>query len=322
MEEIKKDINNLKKIALFAVLVLIIGIYSFISLTLGNAETEVPASVILNKEEKKETPDISFFKDIELKAESAIIFNIDSEEVVFERNANERMPLASITKILTALTALDLAPKDTTLTIDAEFLNKEGIGGLYAGERWMLGDLLDLGLVSSANDASYAVASYIGSSYFGVNFEEGKDLFIERMNKKAKEIGMENSTFFNSTGLDEGTRNGGSYGSAYDISKLMKYALKYYPSLLEPTRHLDITRVSLDNIQHRVRNTNTELHKIGGILGSKTGYTNLAGGNLAVIFHARDLNNQFVAVVLGSTFNDRFEDVEKLIKATREAYKN
>lgn len=256
------------------------------------------------------------FDAIEIEAASAILFDVRSGTVLFEENAHERRPLASLTKIMTALVALELVGPDFQVTVTREHLGQYGNSGLYVDELWRLRDLVDVSMMTSANDAAFAIASSVGAAALGTTEEEGRQYFISAMNQMAHDLEMHNTHFTNPTGLDEDISNGGAYGSAYDVAKLVDHVLATDPEILYPTRHRSVSRTSLSGIRHQLINTNIIVSNLDGIMASKTGYTDLAGGNLVVVFDA-DLNRPVIAVVLGSTFTDRFDDARALLKAAR-----
>jgi serine-type D-Ala-D-Ala carboxypeptidase (penicillin-binding protein 5/6) len=136
------------------------------------------------------------------------------------------------------------------------------------------------------------------------------------MNLRASELGLTNTRFKNATGLDISPTEAGAYSSARDVALLMEYLIANYPQVTRLTT-TDATRVyNEDGAYHEVENTNEIVDDIEGLLASKTGYTELAGGNLVVAFEA-GLNRPIVAVVLGSTFNDRFTDILTLTESAR-----
>lgn len=257
--------------------------------------------------EEREAPVIlNPFANINLDGSSAIVLNAETGEIVFSLEPKKQMPLASITKVMTAVTAMEMSSADKTISVNYDALR----GGSNAGlgvSRWMMGDLLDFSLVTSSNGASMAIAE-------NLKRDTGKDFMIE-MNNKAKAIGLNDSYFINPTGLDVGGNFGGSYSTATDIANLFVYALKNHPGLLEATKQTDIRRQTLDGAWYTGYNTNQEVVNIPGIIASKTGFTDAAGGNLAVAFDA-GLNQPFVVVVLDSSRTARFEDVKKLVNAT------
>jgi serine-type D-Ala-D-Ala carboxypeptidase (penicillin-binding protein 5/6) len=137
------------------------------------------------------------------------------------------------------------------------------------------------------------------------------------MNQKAKEIGLSTTRFNNETGLDMDIHTAGAYGSAKDMAMLVTYAIQNIPELFEATRHRSVT-ISSEQMAHHAVNTDILVSKIPGVLASKTGFSTLAGGNLVVAYDA-GLGEQYVAVVLGSSYNGRFTDIEKLIAATQKS---
>lgn len=150
--------------------------------------------------------------------------------------------------------------------------------------------LIDSALMQSSNEAAAALASLDRN-------------FIEIMNTKARELNLNQTYFLNETGLDISKNIAGAYSSAQDVAKLIIYAVKNNPNLFEAT-----TIGGPDNTNIFVVNTN-------GLIASKTGFTDLAGGNLAVVFDA-GFEHPVVSVVLGSSKEGRFSDIQKLIKAT------
>src|SRR3989338_692173 len=141
------------------------------------------------------------------------------------------------------------------------------------------------------------------------------DIFTEKMNEKAQSLGLGNTHFRNERGLDMASLTSGAYGSARDMAMLFEYVFRKHPELFAPTTyaHLDLT--SENDIVHHVTNTNQDVSRITGIIGSKTGYTDLAGGNLVIVVDI-GIDHPVVIAVLGSTVDGRFTDVEQLIDAT------
>lgn len=296
--------------------------FSFLALILAFL---LGISIVGEKQVQRETNSvpaktaIHSYDGISLTAKAAFVYDIRQEKVLFEKNADERLPLASLTKVMTAVVALDLAPRDSIIVITPEALEAEGDSGLHIGERWKLKNLLDFSLTTSSNDGARAVALALGALHQTnpTTTIAMKD-FISSMNSKADKLGMKNTYFFNETGLDESEKKGGAYGSARDMSTLFAYILKHNPDLLEATQEEMIYIRSLDHILHTGRNTDQIVEEIPGIKGSKTGYTDIAGGNLVIAFDP-ELGRPIIISVLGSTEADRFNDVELLVKKTLEA---
>jgi D-alanyl-D-alanine carboxypeptidase (penicillin-binding protein 5/6) len=167
-----------------------------------------------------------------------------------------------------------------------------------------------------------AVALALGAvRHPGASEEEIKTRFVREMNNKADLLGMKNTYYFNVTGLDETEVKGGAYGTARDMAVLFNYILREKPALFESTKDYMATFTTLEENIHVARNTNAVVYEIPGIKGSKTGYTNIAGGNLVVAFDP-ELGRPIIVAVLGSSEEGRFRDVTKLVKATMERIKN
>lgn len=251
------------------------------------------------------------FGEVAIVGKSAYVYDALEDKVLYKKDESTQRPLASITKLMTALTALDLLPKDSDITIRSEFLREEGDSGLVVNESWKLGDLIDFSLVGSSNDGARSVASVIGAFELkSEDYDLGRKEFIRSMNNKAQDLGFSQMYFVNESGLDIGNTSGG-YGSAVDVANLVKYILANKPEILEATTFEKID-VSSDEKNHIAKNTNKNISDIPGLIASKTGFTAMAGGNLVVAFDA-GLNHPIIVVVLGSTEDERFEDVKKLV---------
>ncbi len=256
------------------------------------------------------------FSNLEINSSSAYVFDVLEDRAIYKKDEFVQMPLASITKLMTAVVAIESVPENSRITIRREFLVPSGDHGLLVDENWRLKDLLDFSLVTSSNDATYSIASVVGALSLNSNdYNIGREEFIRKMNTKAKEMGLLQTYFINDSGLDEGLLSGG-YGSAIDVAKLMQYTLKNHPTLLEATRY-PILSVDSNSKTHNIDNTNKEVSSIPGVLASKTGFTNMAGGNLVVAFDA-GIGQPFIVVVLGGTTAGRFEDIAKLVSATQQ----
>lgn len=257
-----------------------------------------------------------YFGDIDIEARSAMVWDVREGRALFEMNVKESLPLASLTKIMTAVVALEEAHPDFQVRISYESLQQHGNSGLFLEERWYLEDLAKMSMMTSANDASHAIASSVGLSINSSSETNAKDAFVSRMNSKCKEIGLLSTFFNNSTGLDINERTAGAYGSASDIVNLTLYTLSEHPSILYSTRYPVMDRVSISDFRHTFVNSNPVISEMEGVLASKTGYTDLAGGNLVIVMNA-DLNYPVIIVVMGSTFDGRFNDVKVLAEETR-----
>lgn len=270
------------------------------------------------------------FPGANILARAAYVWDIDGQREIFAKNEKQQMSLASLTKIMTALIALDESDGETKIKITSDSIKQEGDSGLANDEKWKLKDLIDFSLITSSNDGIYAIASAIESQKSSstttevtdepenfLDAENGPKNFIGLMNKKAKDISLNQTFYLNETGLDSSDNESGGYGSAEDMAKLFAYLIKNKPEILEATAYDEIELTSLDDINHLAQNTNEIVGMIPNLIASKTGYTDISGGNLVVAFDF-GLMKPIVISVLGSTREGRFEDMRKLIEATVE----
>ncbi len=270
--------------------------------------------------EKKEIKKELVFVAPAVQASSYVVWDIQRGTVIAEKNSQVTLPLASVTKVMSALVARNVLPKNSEVTIRKEFLDEEGDSGLRTGEVFKLGDLLDLSLIVSSNDGARSIASVAGAFMLGTkDYTFGRSEFIREMNIEAQKLGFTSLSFTNETGLDNSDGTTGGKGNAQDIAKLFAYTLKRYPDLLEATHKNTDTVKSVQYI-HDVENTNTILGEIPNIIASKTGFTNMAGGNLAIVFDA-GFGRPIAIVVLGSTSDGRFTDMVALASSTLEYIK-
>jgi D-alanyl-D-alanine carboxypeptidase len=242
----------------------------------------------------------------ELVAGAAVVYDAKSGKVLYAKNADEPLPLASLTKLMSAEAILSLKEEDTPIFITQDDLAPEGDSGLQVGDVWSLKNLLTFGLVSSSNDAMAAAAA-----------SAGKSSVIKRMNETADELGLISAEFVNETGLDIDETTAGSYGSAKDVAIIATTFLTHHRDLFSATVS-PTTKVQSLGSETEAIPTAEPILEIPGLIGAKTGYTDLAGGNLVVAFDL-EIGRPVVAVVLGSTIEGRFSDMRELIRATREA---
>ncbi|ADL08026.1 D-alanyl-D-alanine carboxypeptidase family protein [Thermosediminibacter oceani] len=242
----------------------------------------------------------------EIKSPSAILIDAGTGTVLYEKNAHEKLEPASITKIMTLLVALEAIEQGKVKLTDKVKISERAwkTGGsqvfLGPGEEQTLETLLKCITIASANDASVAVAEYIGGSVEG---------FVKMMNDKAKALGMNNTNFTNPHGLSDPNH----YTTAYDIA-LMSRELVKYPKFFE------WSTVWIDYLEHTdkereatmLANTNKLLGKYEGLDGLKTGFHAKAGYCFAGSAKRGDL--RLISVVLNSPSSaERFEDTKKLL---------
>lgn len=255
-------------------------------------------------------------------AKSYFVWDMNDDRVLFAQDENVIHPLASLTKVMTGLVATEILPANTEISISASDLSEEGDSGLHDGERWLIGKLLDLTLVSSSNDGASAIAVAGGKALLnGAEINDAtllKERFVKKMNSRAHDLGLTHTYFRNESGLDVDPSTPGGEGSARDIAVLFEYVTREHPSLLADTGRNSLVVSSEDKTKHKVANTNEIVETLPGIIGSKTGFTDLAGGNLVVVVDI-GIDHPVVIAVLGSTREGRFSDVQKLTEASARA---
>ncbi len=253
------------------------------------------------------------FAGLAISGEAAYVWDIKGQRVLFKKNETEVLPLASITKLMTTLVAHELLAENDTVTITDAALRQDGDSGFLANETFTRRDISDLSLLSSSNDGAYALAASAGAA---LSNSSPASAFVTAMNIRAKEIGLTDTYFKNPTGLDISANEGGAYGTAKDVAFLMEYIVQNEPDLLAITKETTTRVLSEDGFAHDANNTNYYIDELPGLIGSKTGYTTLAGGNLVVAFNA-GLDRPVVVVVLGSSRQARFTDVVSLTEAAQ-----
>lgn len=231
-----------------------------------------------------------------LSAQSVMAVDVTSGVTLYEKDLNKALLPASTTKIVTALVALDAYELDQVLKVGKIAVEGQKMG-LVTGEEIKFIDLLNGLLIYSANDAAEVLAQ---------NHTGGRDLFIGLMNKKVKDLGLNNTHFGNPTGLD----NGAQYSTTRDLIIVSKYAMKN-PVFAEIVGTKEKIVKSIDNkYSHKLANVNKLLGEVSGVFGVKTGWTENARENL-VTYIERD-NRKVMIVVLGSS--DRFGETKELIE--------
>lgn len=256
------------------------------------------------------------FDGIELEARSAVVWDVKNQRVLFNKNADDIRPLASITKLMTALVAYELLDPEEKVRITLDALKEQGDSGLVDGEEFTTQNLADLVLIESSNDGASALGMRAGEVISGD--ADPETLFVRAMNVRAEELGLAKTEFKNTTGLDLSETEAGAYGSARDVARLMDYIITSIPEAVALTS-LEVTTIPNEEGEYHVaKNTNEVADSLEGLLASKTGYTALSGGNLVVAVNV-GLNRPVVVVVMGSSYEGRFRDTEKLVDRVRQA---
>ena len=251
------------------------------------------------------------FESVTIQGKAAIVYDLATGEVLYEKNSRSQLPLASLTKLLTVYAAAETLPRDSTVTISGTALLSDGESGFMEGERFAFDDLARLALVSSSNDATAAIAETAAVA----RATTGKNMLASA----ASALGLAQTYALNGTGLDESTSVSGGYGSARDIAVLSGKLIEKAPQIARATIEPNISIHSKDGVLHTLPNTNPGITRIPNALLSKTGFTDLAGGNLAVVYDA-GIGHPVAIVVLGSTRDGRFSDVNALFARTNEHF--
>jgi D-alanyl-D-alanine carboxypeptidase len=254
-----------------------------------------------------------------VRAKAAVAVDVNSEKVLHDQNSDKRMPIASLTKMMTALVTIDNIKnlKEEIITIDKEVCRTPtSIIGcpsstycisdtLKVGEKVKADDLLKAMLVNSTNDAAVALGKHIAGS---------QDDFAKLMNKKAKEIGLVNTHFCNPSGLDDDDNPQACYSTARDVAQISVYALKNdkYKQLWDIFQIKERWFNSVDGtMKHKYASTNAVLDSMSNCIGAKTGFTYEAGKTLMMIAsHPEDKDIKVVSVILNDPY--RFDDAQKL----------
>jgi len=245
--------------------------------------------------------------DIEAKA--ALVMDVDSGVVLFEKDSRKRMPIASLTKIMTAILILESHSLYEVVTVDENYaaMKEDNIGvkiWLRQNEKITVGDLLIALLVRSAGDAAFSLAKHHSGSV---------EAFIDEMNEKATTLNLKNTHFMNPIGLDEDEH----YSSAFDLAILTKYALRFsaFRNIIK-IKEANITSTD-GKIKHSFNSTNQLLNSYLDIQGVKTGTTDAAGES--VINLARNGGgHEVIAIILNSP--NRFQENKSIIDWTFRSY--
>ena len=244
---------------------------------------------------------VSALSDEEIPAPAAVLMEADSGHVLYEKNAHEVRACASITKVMTLLLVME-AIDSGKISWDAPVTASEhasSMGGsdiwLEPGETMTVDEMVKATVVASANDAAVALAELVSGT---------EEAFVTEMNKKAAELGMEETVFKNCNGLDEE----GHVTSAYDVALMSRELIKHE----EIFRYTSIWMDTLRGGKTQIVNTNKLLKSYQGITGLKTGTTGQAGSCITATAERDHL--KLIAVVLGSaTGKERFTAASTLL---------
>lgn len=257
----------------------------------------------------------------EIVGTSAIIMDLETKEIVYSKNIDEKKQPASITKLMTALLLAENKSKTDLLTYPAAALKEEpysyglNVHPVTPGDKFTAKDAMDILLLYSGNDIAYMVAENVGGT---------KDKFINMMNEKAKALGMTNTNFVTPNGLDDNTDD--HYTTAYDLALLLDAA--YSNEWIRDTMAKKESEVKSINGPSAIVENRNKLIGLDGNIGGKTGYTEKSGRCLAALYQRN--GHTLATVVLGSEYNfpvdtQVFEDTKNLanygFNAQKEVFK-
>ncbi len=226
-------------------------------------------------------------------ASSYVLMEEDTKRVLLSKNMNSKKLIASTTKIMTSVIAIESKKLNKTVKVTDKVLESYGSNiYLSIGEKMKLEDMVYGLLMQSGNDAALMISEFLGK----------EDKFVKKMNKKAKEIGMKNTVFSNPHGLDEKNKN---YSTAYDMALLMRYANSYkkFREITGCKKHI----VKTDEKTYVWTNKNKLLYTYKYTTGGKTGYTDKAKRTLVTSASKDNLNLIVVTLNDGNDFKDHKE---------------
>lgn len=259
----------------------------------------------------------SAFDALTIEAQSAFVVDLSQNKIAYSKNADVQLPLASITKVMLVLAVNEVLSADDIVTItDGAVLRGEG-GAPTKGDVWNVKDLTNYTLVASSNVGAEALAEAANDGIrtrYPQAPEEGATVW--RMNSLAKELGLTKTYFMNASGLDISATQPSAMGSARDATILLAYAYKTMPEVFAATNQSSLTVGPAEGPIAVVQNTNDASAQIPGLKMGKTGFTDLAGGNLSVVFETSP-DHLIVATVLGSSQAGRFTDILTISDASR-----
>ena len=257
-------------------------------------------------------------KENELYALSAALIDGSNGRLLYGKNQDEVRAMASTTKIMTLILALEYGNLDDIITVSSYAAKMPDVQlGIKSGEQYKLEDLLYSMMLESHNDVAVAIAEHIGGDL---------DSFINLMNKKASELGLSNTYFLTPNGLDEEDENGKHSSTAYEMCLLMKYCVMDSPVKDEfisicQTRQYSFSDYD-NNRNFTVNNKNAFLDMMDNVIAGKTGFTVDAG--YCYVCAVKEGDKVFIVTVLGCGWpgnkSYKWKDTRKLIEYGQENY--
>lgn len=243
----------------------------------------------------------------DIGAQAAGVYLLDSKKMLFSQNLDLALPIASLTKIMTATIALEQLPKEQIITVDQSMLAIVKQSKFVVGESMTIESLIYIMLITSNNDAANILAQTVDNQHT-------PGYFVALMNEKAQSLGLKNTMFIDVSGL-----NPGNVATIRDLIGLTEGTIKEQP-LIWQIMGLTVADVwSADKkISYHLENTNQLLGVLPQVVSGKTGYTEEAQGCLLTVSQTLNKNFKMINIVLGS--QDRFEAMRQLINNVEKAY--
>ncbi|MDB5237013.1 MAG: hypothetical protein JWL88_115 [Parcubacteria group bacterium] len=309
MSQSFKDFYHMHKDLFIAGGIVLVGAFLLASITLIELVPHKPQAVVASVATSTAAVP-NAYANVRLIGEAAIVYDLKTGDTLYAQDADHALPLASLTKLITMYGATGVLQDNSPVTITASALAQNGdIAdlGFREGETFAFKDISRLALVASSNTAAAAIAEAAASNKNVSN--------TQLLASAVTAAGLSDTRATNGTGLDISASEAGAYGTARDVAQLAGKLLEKAPAIAGSTIAPSISIRSEEGTVHTLPNTNQDVVHVPGILLSKTGYTDLAGGNLVVVYDA-GFAHPVAVVVLGSTRDGRFTDVQNLIQAT------
>ena len=238
-------------------------------------------------------------------AKSVLVYDLTNDKTIYEKLPSTRLPMASLTKIMTAVIALENRRGDDKYIVSADSLVGENSMGLSENEVLNLEQLLYGLLLPSGNDAAEVLAA---------NHRTGRDGFIKDMNQKAASLGLTDTLFNNPSGLEDGFDQ---YSTAYDLLVMTRYALEKHPEFARIVSTAEyVIPLNSDHSGYHLYNETNLLTTYEGVKGVKTGYTQSAG--LCLVTYLDYKGHKIIAVMLNS--QNRREEMINLLNYALKSY--
>lgn len=237
-------------------------------------------------------------KKLDISAKAALVYDIKTDKALFAKNEKKRLPMASLTKIMTAIIALENKKSDDHYKVSKDDLVGEDSMGLSAGEVLTLEELLYGLMLVSGNDAAETLAH---------NYLFGREQFVRSMSDKAKSLGLTNTHFTNPSGLEGG---GDQYTTAHDLLVITSYALENFEEFRTVVKTIEHEiPYSLEHKYFHLFNETNLLTSYKGVKGVKTGYTPEAG--LCLVTYLEYKDHKIIGILLGS--ENRRQEMKELL---------